>query len=76
MNMEIDLDVAAVLKFMQNNVPASKLLAVADGVSNLARLLWGHHNQDQIELLRLKADPISDCDPHKQSAATEQRLAA
>lgn len=76
MDVIIDPDVKSVLQFMQSNVPASKLLAVADGVADLARLLWEHYKQDEIELLRIKAAPISLDDPHTQPASSERRLVA
>jgi hypothetical protein len=59
MQLTADKDVKAVLEFMQEKVPASKLVAVADQVSELARLLWGHYPADEITPLQLDRQPIA-----------------
>lgn len=58
MQLTADEDVRAVLEFMHTKIPASKLVPVAEGVSELARIIWGHHKADDIELVRLVAAPI------------------
>src|SRR3982074_1623082 len=55
----VDEHVKAVLDFMQTEIPTAKLLGVADGLPQLARLLWGHFPQEPlsvIDLVLLKMD--------------------
>ena len=54
MAFECDQDVQAVLEFMQSNIEASKLEAVADCLPQLARLLWGHNPQEPIRAISLE----------------------
>jgi hypothetical protein len=48
MQLVADEHVKAVLEFMQENVPASKLYGVADSVPKMARLLWGEYEQEPV----------------------------
>lgn len=41
---------------MQSQIPASRLVAVANGISEIAPLLWGGFQAESIEVLSLK-DP-------------------
>jgi hypothetical protein len=76
-NLEIDPDVLAVMAFMQRNVAGSKLVAVANGVRDLANIAWGSYEKEDVSVLLLREPPmISVCDPHTQSSASEPRLAA
>jgi hypothetical protein len=59
MELMIDSHVAAVLSFMQSNVQASKLAAVANSIHDLARIVWGHFDQSETELVSLAGAPIS-----------------
>jgi hypothetical protein len=49
MQFEVDSDVQAVLEFMQLNIPAAKLVGVAESASQMARLLWGHNPQEPVQ---------------------------
>jgi hypothetical protein len=44
--ISVDGDVKAVLSFMQDNLPASKLVVVAEALPQMARLLWGQFQQE------------------------------
>jgi len=48
MQIEVDDDVKAVLEFMHLNVPAAKLLTVAEVIPKLARLLWSEYPQEPL----------------------------
>jgi hypothetical protein len=71
MELQIDQDVKRVLEFMQGSMSADRLVAVAAGVYALAPALWGHYRDGGDALLRLAPSPISACDPHTRSAASE-----
>lgn len=71
MEVEIDSDVQAVAEFMQRNVPASRLVAVAEAAAKLAPLLWGRYEKEDVAALLLREPAISDRDPHTRSCATE-----
>jgi hypothetical protein len=55
----LDKDVQRILETMQRTIPASRLCAVAKGVGDIAPLLWSHHGEDEIEALRLVAEPFT-----------------
>jgi hypothetical protein len=65
MKFEVDPHVQAVAVFMQERIPAGRLVGVAMGVSAIAPFLWGHHTQEQVRTLTL-----SDCGLHTQLDAT------
>ena len=52
MNVEIDPDVKVVAEFMQSRVPTSKLLGVANRLGQVANLLWGHFDTEDVQPLR------------------------
>jgi hypothetical protein len=52
-----DADVQRVLEFMQTNIPAGKLIGVANSIPEIARLLWTHHPQEPVAAIRLVVDP-------------------
>jgi len=58
MDLEMDGDVKAVLQFMQRNVQASHLVAVAGAVADLAPILWGKYEKEGISALLLREAPI------------------
>jgi hypothetical protein len=62
MNLELDSDVRAVAEFMTQNVRAERLVSVAFGLRELAPLLWGHFDSEQVKTLRLSVPPIVACD--------------
>jgi hypothetical protein len=59
MKLPIDADVKKVIAFMQNHVPAAKLVAVADSIKKLATPLWGHHQSEIVVPMSLRNKPIS-----------------
>jgi hypothetical protein len=63
MKVVMDEDVKRVAEFMQENVPADRLAAVARGVGQLAPILWGHYYNSEIFPLSLRGDEISICAP-------------
>ena len=63
MNLEIDPDVKATLAFMQRNVPAARLVAVAEAAAKIASIIWGQYETEDIAALRLQEEPISAGDP-------------
>ncbi len=71
MEIETDSDVKMILEFMQANVAASRLAGVATAIGRLAPILWGRFGIEEVHPLRLAADPISGCDPARQSASSE-----
>ncbi len=74
MILEMDEHLKSVAEFMQSNIPAEKLVGVADAISALAPSIWGHYDQDGIVAIRLLSDTICvqsrDDDQHTQLAAT------
>jgi hypothetical protein len=53
MNLAIDPDVQAVLEFMQREIPAVRLISVAEAVSAMGPILWGHYDRDTVRPLSL-----------------------
>ena len=48
MQLEVDDHLKSVMEFMQSNIPASKLIGVADNLPQMARLLWGRYPQEPV----------------------------
>jgi len=48
MHITVDDDLRSVAAFMEANVPASKLTAIAEGLNAVAPLLWGHYAREGI----------------------------
>ena len=71
MEVVFDPDVKAVAEFMQANVPAAKLMGVANRISEIAGLLWGHYDADDVEAMRLVHPPMKDHGSQTQSGAIE-----
>jgi hypothetical protein len=61
MQFEVDRDVQAVLEFMQTNIPAVKLVGVAESVAQMGRLLWSHNPQEPVLVVSLSRFPIKPC---------------
>jgi hypothetical protein len=71
-----DEDVQSVLEFMQAKIVTTKLVAVADSLPGLARLLWGHYLQEPLIPANLKAHlPCASAAYEKRSTAIESALA-
>lgn len=58
--VEIDPDLHAAAEWMQANVPASRLVAVAGSLATLAPILWGQFKAEEIDAVRLVGLPISE----------------
>ena len=75
MNLILHADVKVVAEFMQCNIAASRLVAVATGLAALAPILWRFHESEAVVTLRLVPQPpISDYDPPKPPYANESVL--
>ena len=70
MQIKLDEDVMSVIGYMQTQVQARKLVGVARALRELAPLLWGHHEQESIDVLRVVAEPIFEI-PSKESSSIE-----
>lgn len=57
MELICDDDVKAVCQFMQNSMPAAKLVSVAGAVAALAPILWGRFEAESVSALRLASLP-------------------
>lgn len=66
MRLEIDPDVQAVAEFMQRNVPAARLVSVAEAAAKLAPILWGGYEKEGVSALLLREMPIRPCDSRTQ----------
>ena len=44
----LDGDLERLLDYMQTNIPANKLVGIADALPQTARLLWGHFQQEPL----------------------------
>lgn len=67
--LRMDSEVKKVLDFMQSNVQACRLVDVANSVSDIAPILWGHYERKKELALTLEAEPISS--DGQQSVASE-----
>lgn len=47
MELVIDNDLQLVAEFMQKNIPAFKLISVAEELPKIGRLLWSQYPQEQ-----------------------------
>ena len=62
--LKMDADVAAVVHYMQTTLPATKLVSVAQAVSDLAPLLWRRYDQEAVLPLELLASSdLVECKP-------------
>jgi hypothetical protein len=67
--VEIDPDLHAVAEWMQANIPASRLVAVAGGLAAIAPMLWARFQSENIQAIQLVGKPIVE--PHTPVAASE-----
>jgi hypothetical protein len=59
MKVEVDSDVEAVLKFMEERFSCDRLPDIAEGVAEMARILWGDSKARQpIPHIQGLADPV------------------
>ena len=78
MEISIDPEVKSVAEFMQRNVAATRLVAVAKAIGDIPPLLWSHHGLEPRQVLRpllLSELPILACDQRRLSSASERGLA-
>ena len=68
MQVQIDSDVQAVLEFMQQRIPAAKLIAVAEGVRRLAGPMWDGYPQENCQPIALVL-PKTDLERQSQEVA-------
>lgn len=71
MRLEIDPDVQAVTEFMQRNVPAARLVSVAEAAAKLAPILWGEYEKEGVSALLLRELPILPCAAQTQPVSSE-----
>jgi len=69
MKIEVDPDLQGAAEWMQRNIPAAKLVAVASGLASFAPLLWGQYQPEAIQAIRLVAEPIAG--PRTPAASNE-----
>lgn len=46
--LKLDEDLCAVLEFMEDNIPFSKLMAVSEGLAVIAPLLWSSYYRREL----------------------------
>lgn len=63
--LELDREVEAVARFMQERIPADRLTAVAKTLGRLAPLLWDRDEETARLLTLAMPAPTTDCGPHK-----------
>ena len=66
--LEVDVHLEKLLDYMQNNIPAHKLIGIAEGLPQTARLLWGGYSQEPVRLFVLTAKPLSTLDGRQPDA--------
>jgi hypothetical protein len=67
--VEIDVNVGDVLEFMRENIPANRLISVAECLPAVARLLWsnGLPQEPCIPLVLTMEKPTRDLSQHNAS---------
>ena len=64
MTILVDPDIEKVAAFMQAELPASKLIAVASWLAALAPVLWGRYGRDEITPATVRSvTDLSECKP-------------
>jgi hypothetical protein len=59
MELILDGDLKKVTELMQRNIPAFKLVGVAESLPKMARLLWDRYPQESIDSLSLCEEPLT-----------------
>lgn len=67
--LKVDEHVQATLEFMQENIPSSKLIGVAEAIPQLARLLW-NDPQEPFAAVNFHLDKSVTSDQENQLLAT------
>lgn len=71
LKLVVDADVQVVAEFMQSNVAASRLVAIADGLAAIAPLIWGRYEPEKVLALRLVSPELTDCAERRHPSASE-----
>ena len=58
-DLEMDVDLKLVLEFMQSNMPASKLVGVAQALAAVAPILWARYEREDVHALVLSVPPFT-----------------
>ena len=68
MKITLDEHLQSLLEYMQKNIPASKLVGVAEKVPDMARLLWEQYSQEPFRAIQL-GDELMGVSHEPQSTA-------
>lgn len=69
MKISLDSDVQSVLEYMQQNIPASKLVGIAETLPDMARLLWSRYSREPFHAIEFGNEPTGEL-REPQSVAT------
>jgi len=58
MDFVCDFHVKKVLEFMQDNLPCDKLVGIAEGIAQIAPIIWGRYERTPVNPLALECPPI------------------
>lgn len=62
MKITLDEHLQLALEYMQQNIPANKLVGVAEKLPDMARLLWSHYSQEPFRAIELGNELKEDFD--------------
>ena len=68
MTIKLDEHLKSVLEYMQQNIPTSKLVGIAEKLPDMARLLWSNYSQEPFSAITLSNEATEVC-RETQSAA-------
>ena len=66
MELVLDQHMKGVVEYMENALPNNKLVAVAERLPEIARLLWGHFEQEPCVPLKLSPVKTAEQSPSQQ----------
>jgi hypothetical protein len=69
MDLEMDDHVRLVAEHMARNIPATKLVAVADAIGKIAPLIWDHYEREELRALRLSYRSMPLGEPRTQPSS-------
>lgn len=69
MQVRVNPDIEKLVAFMESNFAADRLVGIARGLSQIAPVIWGHHDSRPLMVLRLDRGSLVTHDP--QLTATE-----
>jgi|GEM_PF-4155720 len=62
MQVQVNDETGTVLQFMQANIPASRLVSVANTLPQMAKLLWDGCPQEPVAIAAMVVEkPMPDC---------------